>query len=418
MFLVRQHVRGPRVDDVAASVLEGLRSLEVAVQPGQTVAITGGSRGITDAVTAIRTVASFMRELGASPFLVPAMGSHGGGTAEGQRAVLESYGMTEAAIGCPIRASMDVVEVGRSKLGFPIWQDRLARQADHLVVINRVKPHTLFTGRFESGLVKMLMIGLGKAAGAAAIHQAVMEYGWEAVVDDVAPTLLEQDNVLAGIALVERSDDATARVAVLPPPRWLTDEPVLLDEAREIMPRLPFIDIDLLLLDRIGKNISGAGLDTNVVARKDVLHPPTFEAHKRIKFIAARGLTPESHGNAIGVGLVEFCRSRVLREMDVAATRLNSLTAGDMVAAMLPFDYETDREIIDTAMPMIGLRAPSDARILWARDTLHLDEVVCSAPLLDEAAVRDDLDVVGEPFELPFDANGNLPDDMRDALRS
>jgi hypothetical protein len=257
----------------------------------------------------------------------------------------------------------------------------------------------------------MLLIGLGKAIGAATCHRAVMEHGWDAVVHDAAPLLLER-NVLAGVAIVERSDERTARVEVLAPDRWLADEPGLLDDARRLLPRLPFVDVDLLLLDRIGKNISGAGLDTNVVHRKDVLHPPTFVRHGLIKLIAVRGLTPETHGNAIGIGLAELCRTRVLREMDVHATRLNALTAGDHMAAMLPLDYETDREMIETAMPLIGLRKPADARIVWARDTLHLEEVCCSTALLPEIDVRDDLEVVGAPFDLPFDADGNLPDDL------
>lgn len=410
---VRQQVEGPVVADVAAEVEAGLGALALAdrIRPGDTVAVTGGSRGITDIVVVLRTVVAHLRKLGAQPFLVPAMGSHGGGTADGQRTVLGSYGMTERNVGCAVKASMEVVDVGRSTLGFPLWQDRIASDADHVVVCNRVKPHTMFSGRHESGLVKMLMIGLGKAEGAATCHRAIMEHGWDAVVDDVAPYLLAHTKVVCGVAVVERSDERTASVVVLPPERWLADEPGLLDDARRWMPRLPFTDIDLLLLDRVGKNISGAGLDTNVVGRKDVVHPSTFQPHRRVKFIAVRGLTPETHGNAMGIGLAEFARSRVLRDMDVAATRLNALTAGDLPAAMLPLDYETDREIVDTALPMAGLRAPGLARIVWARNTLDLRETFCSAALAEQAEHRDDLEV-GAPFALPFDARGNLPDDL------
>jgi len=412
MVRVRQRVTGPVVADVAAEVTRGLGALDLAarVRHGDGVAITAGSRGITDVVPALRAIAGSVRLLGAEPFVVPAMGSHGGATAEGQRRVLASYGLTEAAVGCPIRASMDVVEVGRSKLGFSLWQDRLAAEADHVVVCNRVKPHTLFSGRYESGLVKMLMIGLGKQAGASTYHRAVMAHGWQAVVADVAPVLLEGGKVVAGVALVERGDKRTAEVAVLAPERWLDEEPHLLEAARALLPQLPFADVDLLVLDRIGKNISGAGLDTNVVERKERLHPPTYEPHGGVRYIAVRGLTPETAGNAIGVGLVEFARSRVLREMDVAVTRLNALTAGDVPGAMLPLDYETDREIFDAALGAIGLRPPEEARIVWARDTSELDEVACSVALLGEAAARDDLEVVGAPFALPFDAAGNLPD--------
>lgn len=411
---VRQAVRGPVVADVGAEVERGLASLGLSerVRPGDTVAVTGGSRGITDVVTALAVIVSHLRSLGAEVFCVPAMGSHGGGTAEGQRAVLESYGMTQDALGCPIRASMDVVEAGRSPLGFPLWQDAAAAAADHVVVCNRVKPHTMFTGTRESGLAKMLLIGLGKREGAATVHRAIQDHGWQQVVDRSTPVLLDAMKVACGVAVVERSDERTARVEVVPPARWAEVESDMLDDARQWMPRLPFEGVDLLMLDRIGKNISGAGLDTNVVGRKEHTHPATFEPGHRVRLIAVRGLTAETRGNAVGVGLAEFARSRVLRGMDVAATRLNAITAGDLPTAMTPFDYETDREIIDAALGMTGLRGPAEARVVWAPDTLHLDETLCSEALVAEAASRPDLEVVGDLGDLPLDDAGNLPDDL------
>ena len=414
MARVRQRISGPVVADVPAEVRAGLGTLDLGtpVRPGHTVAITAGSRGITDVVPALRAIVDHARQLGAEPFVVPAMGSHGGATAEGQQAILRGYGMTEEALGCPVRATMDVVEVGRSALGFPLWQDRLAAEADHLVVCNRVKPHTLFAGPVESGLVKMLLIGLGKAVGAAEVHRAIMEHGWDAVVADALPRLLDRPNLLAGVALVERGDERTARVAVMAPDRWLHEEPRLLTEARALMPRLPVDDLDLLLLDRIGKDISGAGLDTNVVGRKDHAHPATFVKHGRVRLIAVRGLTAATNGNAVGIGLAELCRSRVLREMDVATTRLNAITAGDLVGAMLPLDLETDREILTTALTLAGLRPPAETRVVWARDTLHLEEVLVSEALCAELEGRADLDVVGDLIPLPFDGSGNLPDDL------
>ncbi|MGI8491523.1 MAG: lactate racemase domain-containing protein [Acidimicrobiales bacterium] len=410
---VRQAVVGPVVDDVAAEVTAGINTTDLAtrVKPGQSVAITGGSRGITDIAVVLRTVAAHLRSLGAHPFVVPAMGSHGGGTAEGQVRVLESCGVSESTVGCPVRSSMEVVELGRCALGFRLWQDRLAAEADHLVVCNRVKPHTMFAGPVESGLAKMLLVGLGKQRGAAEVHRAVMEHGWEKVITVATPEVIERSALACGVAVVERSDERTARVAVLEPHEWTTQEPALLDQAREWMPRVPFPDVDLLLLDRIGKNISGAGLDTNVVGRKANAHPPPWVPHGGIRCIAIRGLTTETQGNAVGVGLAELARSRVLREMDVASTRLNALTAGDLAPAMLPLDFETDREILDVAMGQLGLREPSRARLVWARNTLELTETLCSAALLEDA-VQHCLEVIGEPFALPFDEVGNLPDDL------
>ncbi len=304
---------------------------------GDSVALTGGSRGLTDGLVALRVVVDHVRALGAEPFLVPAMGSHGGGTAEGQEAVLAGYGMTEATLGCPVQASMDVVEVGRSALGYPLWQDRLAAEADHVVVVNRVKPHTMFAGPHESGLVKMLLLGLGKWDGATTFHRAVIDHGWEAVAADAAPRVLAASSVLCGVALVERSDERTARVAVLAPEQWMAEEPDLLDDARRWMARLPFDDVDLLLLDRIGKDISGTGLDVNVVGRKAVAHPLASDGPGGVRAIAVRGLTAGTRGNAVGIGLAELTRSRVLREMDVGATRLNALTAGRVAGPWPPW---------------------------------------------------------------------------------
>jgi hypothetical protein len=305
---------------------------------------------------------------------------------------------------------MEVVRVFDSKLGFPALFDRNAFEANHVVVCNRVKPHTLYSGSIQSGLLKMLMIGLGKRDGAATYHRAILEHGFRAVLEDVSTKLLERCGVLAGVALIERGDDQTAWIEALPPERFFSDEPRLLEMAGRWMPHLPFSDLDLLLVDEIGKNVSGSGLDVNVVGRKSSLHRAAENEPIRVRFIAVRSLTPETLGNAVGIGAAEFCRSRVLREMDSAVTRLNALTAGDLTAAMLPLDYETDAEILDAAVPMIGLRPPAEARILWIRNTLQLGEVECSSILLEEAGQRPDLEVASVLRPLPLDRDGNLPD--------
>ena len=426
LFPVRQAVRGPRVDAIAAEVDRSLAALALGaeIEPGSCVAIAVGSRGITNLRAVVSAIVAHVRALGAEPFVVPAMGSHGGATAAAQESLLAGYGIDEAGVGCPVRSSMDVVEIDRSKLGFPLVFDRLAHEADHVVLCNRVKPHTLFTGPVESGLMKMWFIGLGKQRGAALAHRAIVQHGWMPVIEDVAPRLLEHTNVRAGVALVERGDDQTAEVAALRPERILLDEPALLDQARAWMARLPFDDIDVLLVDRIGKNISGAGLDTNVVGRKHDPSPPASRADAtvgatagppgaaapNVRYLVVRGLTPETAGNALGIGHAELCRTRVLRDMDVAVTRTNALTALDIAAAVLPFDYETDREILEVVLPMIGLRRPEEARILWIADTLHLHELWCSEALRAEAEVRTDLEVLEGSRPFAFDADGNLPD--------
>lgn len=411
---VRQRVEGPVVPDVAREVTAGLDALGLGdrVAPGETVAITAGSRGVTGMAEVLGAVATHLRSLGAEPFVVPAMGSHGGATAEGQRRVLTGYGITEKRLGCPIRSAMEVVELGRSPGGLVLWQDALAAAADHVVVCNRVKPHTMFSGPVESGLAKMLMIGLGKDQGAALAHRAVMERGWPSVVADMLPAFLARTRVLAGVALVERADDRTAMVAVLGPGSWETQEPALLAEASRLLPRLPYPRLDLLLLDQIGKDISGAGLDTNVVGRKDSTHPGP-DADQAVRHIAARSLTERSGGNAVGIGLVEFARSRLVRSMDAEATRVNALTSGHLSAAMIPIHYESDAEILAAALSMTGLRDPVEARVVWARNTLRMENTLCSEAVVGDAA-RDGLEVLGEPFALEFDSDGNLPDDLSD----
>ena len=414
MVRVLQRVEGPVVEDVRAEVDRGLTALrlERRVRSGQSVAVTAGSRGVTGSGEALRAIVSHVRRLGAEPFVVPPMGSHGGATAEGQLRVLESYGHTEASLGCAIRSSMNVIEIARSPLGIPIWQDRAAAEADHVIVCNRVKPHTMFTGPVESGLVKMLMIGLGKEKGASMCHRAVMDLGWPAMIDELAPVVIGNTSLLAGVALVERADEMTSRVAVLAPEQWLPEEPRLLDLARGLMPRLPFDGIDLLLLDRIGKNISGAGMDTNVIDRKQDTHPATHHPGVSVRLIGVRALSVETAGNAIGLGLAEFARSRVLRGMDARVTRMNALTAGDPPGAMLPVDFETDAEILDVALSMTGLRTPAQARVVWARDTLELARTICSVALVEDRERSAEIEVLGEPFALRFDAQGNLPDDL------
>ncbi len=412
IFRVRQHFSCPKVEDVPGEVRRQLQGLELQrrVQPGQSVAITAGSRGIAHIDVILRTVVAFFRELGAQPFLVPAMGSHGGGTAEGQRGVLAAYGITESAMGCPIRAGMETVIVCHSPEGFPVHFDRFAFEADHVVVVNRIKPHTRFAGDIESGLMKMLLIGLGKCDGARVYHRAIMDYSFGQIIRSVAREVIARCRILAGLAIVENAHDQTARIEAVRPEDFESREPELLALARQWMARLPFDQVDVLLVDRIGKDVSGTGLDTNVVGRKFDDHKAVEGEQPKVKLIGIRGLTRKTHGNAVGLGIAEFCKSRLLREMDVAATRLNALVAGHISAAMLPLDYETDAEMLDHMLAAIGLAEPHQARLLWIQDTLHLDEVQCAAAYWEEAQGRKDLEVLTPLRPLPLDPQGNLPD--------
>jgi hypothetical protein len=412
IFRLRQTFAAPRVADVPGEVHAQLARLRLAekVTPGETVAISAGSRGIANMPVILRAAVEHLRGLGLRPFLVPAMGSHGGGTAEGQRRILESYGITEDFVGCPIRSSMETVVVCQTAEGFPVHFDRQAFQADHVLVCGRVKPHTLFAGQIESGLMKMMLIGLGKCDGARVYHGAILDYSFDQIVRSVAQAVLSKCRVLAGLAIVENAYDETALIEAVAPADFESRERQLLVLAREWMARLPFDEVDVLLIDRIGKELSGAGLDANVVGRKFNDHKAVEGEYPKVKRICLRGLTPQSHGNAIGFGLAEFCRSQLLRETDFHATRLNGVVAGHIAAAMAPLDYETDREMLEVALGTIGLTAPPDAKLLWISDTLHLTELECSAAYLDAARGRSNLEILTDLRDLPFDAAGNLPE--------
>jgi hypothetical protein len=262
--------------------------------------------------------------------------------------------------------------------------------------------------------MKMLLIGLGKHDGAKIYHRAIMDFSFDQIVRSVAREVLSRCRIAAGLAIVENSYDETAMIAAVPPEEFETREKELLVLAKKWLPRLPFDRADILLIDELGKDISGTGLDTNVVGRKFGYHEPGPNEKPAIRYIAVRGLTAQTHGNATGLGLAEFCRRRVLRARDETITRINSCTGGDVCCAMTPLDYETDREILDAALPLIGLTEPRDAKLLWIRNTLHVAELACSAAYLAEARQRADLEILSAPAPLPWDAAGNLPDRVTD----
>ena len=418
VFKVRQHFQAVECDDVATEVEVQLTKLNLGqrIKPGDTVAISAGSRGIANIHLAIRGIVQHIQALGAAPFVVPAMGSHGGGTAEGQRAIIEGYGMSEQFLGCPIKATMETHIVCQAEEGFPVHFDKHAWEADHDVVCNRVKPHTNFAGDIESGLMKMMLIGLGKHNGAKIYHRAINDYSFGQIVRSVAKEVLDKCGVVAGLALVENQFDHTALVEAVAPEDFEEREKELLILAKKYMPSIPFEEVQFLAIDEMGKDISGSGMDTNVIGRKYNDHSATGDEIPRVKYIAMRGLTPVTHGNATGLGMAEFCRSRVAREVDHKITRINCITGGHITAAMSPLDYETDAEIFDVVSQSVGLTEPQDIRFVWIRNTLDVAEFVCSAAYLEQVQLREDLEQLSDLQELPFDEVGNLPDFVSEAL--
>lgn len=412
MFRVRQKFENPRVADIPAEVKQQLAALKLdsRVKAGQSVAVTAGSRGIANIHIIIKAAVEHLQSLGLKPFIVPAMGSHGGGTPEGQRGIVEGYGITEEFVGCLIRSSMETVIVCETPEGIPVHFDKHAYEADHVLVVGRIKPHTNFVGDIESGLMKMMLIGLGKHEGAKIYHRAIQDYSFGQIVRSVAHRVLEKCHILAGLGIVENSYDETAKLAGVLPEEFEAREKELLVLAKQWMPKLPFREADILLIDQFGKNISGSGMDTNVVGRKFLDHRAADDEFPKIKRIIVRGLTPETHGNAAGIGQAEFCSKRVLDEIDLKITKINCLTGGGPVGAMLPVSFESEREILDAALSTIGLTPSEDAGVMWITDTLHLAEVECSACYLEEAKQRSDLEILTDLRPIDFDDNGDLVD--------
>jgi hypothetical protein len=410
VFRVRQHFDRPRIEDVPAEVERQLAGLGLArtVLPGQSVAITVGSRGITQLASIVKAIVDHLRGLDARPFIVPAMGSHAGGTAQGQKQVIESYGVTESAVGCPIRSSMETVVVCDAAEGFPVHFDRLASEADHVLVFNRIKLHTNFAGPLQSGLMKMMLIGLGKHAGADIYHRAIEDYDFDRIVGSVAREVIARCHILAGLAVVENAYKETALIAGLQPREIPEKEPQLLEQAARWMPRLPFSAVDVLVIDEIGKEISGTGLDTNVVGRKYHEHHAAEDETPKVKRIVVRSLTEKTGGNAAGIGFAEFCRSRVVKEMNTALTWTNCMTANHLSCGMIPVHYDTDRELLNAAWSTVGLAEPAESKLLWIKNTLQLTEVCCSEAYLAEARQREDLEILDEPSRMAFDVEGNL----------
>lgn len=401
----------PRLDIHATLAVE-FAKLRPRLQSGARIAVGVGSRGITHLAEIVAAVLGQIRITGAVPFIIPAMGSHGGATPEGQREILASYGVTEDAMGAPIRDSLEVRQLGATSDGVPAFCATEALAADGIVLINRIKPHTDFSGALGSGLLKMTVIGLGKRTGATAMHLAATQFGYERVIRGLAGVILQSAPVLGGVAILENQFHDTARLLVIPREEMETAEDALLAEARALMPLLPFDEIDLLIVDRIGKNISGAGMDPNVINRSvhgySSLPIRAGQPSPFIRRIFVRDLTPETHGNAVGIGMADATTTRLVRGIDARATGINSLTALAPQCAKVPIAFDTDREAIERMLASLPLSDPRAARIVRIADTLSLAEMEISEPLWAEVRARSDLTALSGPREVAFDSGGNL----------
>jgi hypothetical protein len=377
--LVRDMLQTPAIDNVTAAARVTLDAVisQAGLKPGARVAVTAGSRGIARISEILRGTCDAVRGVGASPFLIAAMGSHGGGTGAGQRSMLEHLGITETSVGAPIESEMDVVDIARTEHGVEVVCDARAALADGIVVVARVKPHTDFSGKIESGLLKMSAIGLGKAIGAARYHAAFARWGYEPIIREVAAALYANLPIIAGLAIVEDNRGGINLLEAFTSAQIVAGEERLLELARRLMPSLPFETLDLLIVDRMGKNYSGTGMDTNVTGR--AVDGRTQKVPRPVvRELFVRELSEESNGNATGIGLADFCSRRLADAIDWAPTYLNVLTAAQPAGARLPIVCENDRDAIRNALNAAGVEDERHARVARIRDTLHLETFAVS----------------------------------------
>ena len=407
MVRVRQSFPRPLVTDIPGTTRATLAACGHPIKRGDTVAIGTSSRGIASYATIVKATVDYLKEVGAKPFVFPAMGSHGGGTPEGQLSVLDHYGIDEQSMGVPCRATMEVVQVGAA-LGLPVWLEKGAAGADWVCLINRVKPHTDFKGAIESGLFKMLTIGLGKYKGAIQYHRANVRHSYETVITTVGREMLAKAKIAFGLGVVENGYDETAYIEAFSAANLEAGERRLLKVARENLARLPFPAFDVLIVEEMGKNISGAGMDTNVIGRPSNPHEQ-FPNDPKILWIVALDLTDNTYGNATGIGSADFTTEKLVEKIDMKATLINCLAACAPGGAKIPPAFDTDREAIEAALSCTGLLAPErEARVVRIKNTLMLGEIEVSESLLPEVAKRENLTRLNEPAELRFDAAGNL----------
>jgi len=405
---VRQSFDQPEVADVPGAVAEAIRGSRIGarVKPGGSVALTVGSRGIAGIDRIARAAVDALKGQGFHPFVVAAMGSHGGGTADGQRSLLAEFGVTEATLGCPVRCGMETVVLGTNSFGLPIHFDRAAFEADGIVALNRIKPHTSFTGRYESGLLKMLAVGLGKQQGAAQVHKLGLP-GLKALLPEVGTFLLEKTPVALGVALLENARERTAWVVAVEPEDWLRVEPELLDEARGLMGRLPFDQIDVLVVGELGKNYSGTGLDPNVIGRQRVETMPDLP-RPVVTRLAVLDLSAETRGNALGIGLADLTTEKVVRAIDPTPMRVNSLTSNFLTRARVPISLPTDRDVIAACLDTCWRIDRREARAVFIPNTLELTDIWVTEPLADEVRRLPGLSFESGFTPIPFDADGAL----------
>ena len=406
MVKVRQLLDRSHIDpaDIPALVKKELEPMRPRIQPGMSVAITCGSRGVANIAIVTKAIVDFVKSCGGEPFVFPAMGSHGGATAEGQREILTGYGVTEEFIGCPIRATMEVVQLGETEEGMPVFADRYAYEADGIILCGRVKAHTAFRGPYESGILKMSVIGMGKQHGADYIHRdGFADLG--RLLPMIAKVVFAKTKILGAVALAENAFDQTCIIEGLLKEEIFEKEPDILRRSKERLGKIFFDDIDVLVVDQLGKDISGDGMDPNITGRYVVPHMKT---EKNVQHIAVLDLTEASHGNCNGIGIADVTTRRFVDKVDVDCTYPNVLTSTVLCTPKIPFFTHSDKTCIQVALKTCHYIDREHPRIVRIKDTMRLEEIEISEAMLEEARANPNVEVISEPYDWPFDGEGNL----------
>lgn len=407
LYMLNQNFETATNGAAAAAVTHELERTNLLgpVLAGQKVVITAGSRGVDSMAEVLHSLSEAVKAKGADPVILPAMGSHGGGTAQGQVEVLDHLGINSATVGAPIHDRLEPVEIADVQ-GLPVFADQAALDTDHIILVNRVKEHTEFIGEIESGLIKMAVVGLGRIAGAEVMHQLAVRISYARAIQSLARALFSSLRILGGIAILEDKTNKFRRLEAVPQNAVFEREPELLRESRQYHAMLPFTQLDVLLVDEIGKELSGAGFDTKVIGRIRNIYEKECE-QPRITRIVLRDLSGKTGGNAIGIGLADFVHHRVVEKMDPEATALNSITAVAPEKGMVPIALPTDRKALEAALQSIGPWDTESVRMAWITNTFDLNRIAVSPALAKEAKLKG-LSISEHPFELPFDSDGDL----------
>ena len=403
---VSQTFDNTKLDDVEGDLNQKLidKNIKDKIKPGMKIAITGGSRGISFYKELMKTIVSFVKKCGATPFIVPSMGSHGGGTSEGQENMLKKLGITKESVGCKIISSMDVVEVGRTSKDLPVYIDKNAANADGIILLNRVKLHTSFRGKYESGLIKMMAIGLAKRKGADMTHFLRYENMAENLVE-VGKIALNNLNIICGVASIENGYNEVADVFVLNKDEILQEEPKILEKSKRLMPRIYLDDIDVLIVNEIGKNISGTGVDTNIVGR---FHTNAASGGPNTVKLGFLDISEKSGGNGNGMGLADFVSKKFFRKIDFESTYINAITSTEPNSVKLPLVLDNDKYVFQGCVKLCGVKNIQDIKLVIINNTKELDELYMSKSAFENTVDKSKVKKESELFDIPFDEEGNL----------